>query len=263
MVDQQELIRIHMRAIDVVRKSLGKDWLSRLKDESEDERLCLFRLVHLAHSCKLFEGAKGFGEFTRKLKERGVLQAVSELFGATFFHQAGFEVEFNHGSRKGDDFDLLAKSRFFDISIETKTAGFEGTARLDYLRTIANCVKKASTQLPKQGVNAIFLLVPQDLLSSEELGWAIRDCIFCDALRQTTRIHTVAFGCEMFDETRPRYGLSNTAFPHPESSNVRRGCQIAHLLRRVPAINVGGNLGSMPQLDLEVEMQKMPKFEVV
>lgn len=250
-------------AIKIVSDVLGPDWPDLVRAEPDTALRAELRLNHLAHCCKAFEFATGFAELIEKLKSRRVLQAVSEFAAASHFFQAGFEVSFNHGTKEGDDYDLLAKSRFFDIAVEVKTAGLEAEDRVDFLQTIKNCVKNARPQLPKEGLNAIFLLVREDLFAVEEVGWAVRNAIFNDALRQTTRIHAVAFGCERIDLEAQRYGLSNTAFPHMNSSDVLRGHQIAYLLRKVPTHKIGNVFGKMQRLDLEVEMQRMPRFQIV
>lgn len=250
-------------AAKLVGDVLGSDWSDRVRIETDTPLRAELRMRHLAHSIKAFESAIGFPEYIRKLKSRRILQAVSELFAATNFFQAGFEVAFNHGAEKGDDFDLLAKSPFFDVAVEVKTAGLEADSRMDYLETYKKAVKGARTQLPRDGLNAVFLLVPQDVLCSDKLGWAVKNAIIDDALRQTTRIHTVIFGCEMINEEVQRYGLSNTAFPHAKSNNVRRGCEIAWLLRKVPSFEISDVPGRLQQLDLVDEMRQMPtKFRL-
>jgi len=190
---------------------LGPDWPDRVRAETDTPLRSDLRLNHLAHSCRAFESSVGFDKFVEKLKSRRVLQAVSEFFAAGNFHQAGFVVEFNHG----EDYDLLAKSEYFNVAVEVKTAGLETEARLDFLQTIKNRVKEAPSQLPKNGLNVIFLLIPEDLLATHEVGWEVNKSVVDDALRQTARIHAVAFGCERIDHENLRYGLVNTAFRTP------------------------------------------------
>jgi hypothetical protein len=247
-------------ASSIVSDFLGPDWPDRVKAETDTQLRSDFRLNHLAHSCKAFESSVGFDEFIEKLRSRRVLQAVSEFFAAGSFHQAGFEVEFNHGTKRGEDYDLLAKSPHFSVAVEVKTAGLESEPRLDFLQTLKNRVKEAPSQLPKGGVNAVFVLVPEDVIAVESVAWAVKRAIVDDALRQTTRIHAVAFGCERIDHDTQRYGLSNTAFPHTGSNDVHLGKQIAYLLRRVPTQRVGLDFGVMQRLNLREEMQRMPRF---
>jgi hypothetical protein len=198
-------------SVDLIRDALGDRWSRKnLQAELEavlladrgsgtevDGRYLRYQLVtDLARRLFEFEDEQWYPRLVENLRNRGLTSAAFEADVLRVLMAAPLRIRLRKETGTlGSDYDI-------DVDLgEMGTWAIEAKAKEEStpysVENLVRCLKKARRQLPPGGVGAIFLKVPPSWTNDPDYQRS-HPGVIRDQLRQTSRVHLVVVGADIW-----------------------------------------------------------------